>query len=145
MIRTTYKSKLPRGFSYPLTAKDIDESLSDLPDYCDLTLLFSDNPVWRDSEFRQIVAASQPYKILSIDYSPNPSNFDPNMWKICVYPVESHLRQQVRSLLFSIGFATIRNWIHSYKLAGWDWRYHRLELILDSSKTSISPSRFDGN
>jgi hypothetical protein len=70
MTPTRHKSKLPKALSWPLGAEAISAGLADAPHAADLTLSFSDSPVWPASAFQRPLRESLPYAVLVAEYRP---------------------------------------------------------------------------
>ena len=70
LIRTRRKQKLPNDFSYPIGAEALSTALQGVPQYVDLSLIFS----WRDtfwaSNYREKLKALGQIDIVEIRYWP---------------------------------------------------------------------------
>ena len=58
LIPTTYKSKIPQGFSYPLGAEIISEALAGVPQYEQLSIRFSSYNV-RSRGFQRLITTRE--------------------------------------------------------------------------------------
>jgi hypothetical protein len=156
MIPTRHKSKLPKTLSWPVGAEAISAGLADVPHAADLSLWFGDSPVWPASAFQRLLRESRPYAVLVVEYHPasGPNYSRPNAlveggfydtsWELRVNPVPRHLRSTVGRLLRECGLATVAEWLRASTRAGWEVRYHRLELVFAPTERTLSPQAVDG-
>ncbi len=68
MIKTTYKEKLPKGYSYPVGAEIISAGLSDVPQYEELGIDFWIKDEFRASRYNQKIKESGDIIILKARY-----------------------------------------------------------------------------
>lgn len=156
MIPTRHKSKLPETLSWPLGAEAISAALGDAPHAADLTLRFSDSPVWPASEFQLLLRESLPYVVLCAEYQPesrpgyagsasmSESGFFDTRWEVRVNPVPRSLRAAAAALLRDQGLPLIVDWLRSSRRGGWLGRYHRVELVWAPAAGTLSERFFDG-
>jgi hypothetical protein len=141
MIPTQFKSKLPKTLSWPLGAEAVTAGLGDAPHAMECSLWFSGAPVWRASEFQQMLREAQPYPVLVAEYRPairmpyggskamETIGLYDDKWQIQVNPVPRAWRSTVGALLRERGLPTVVGWLRSLTGAGWQNRHHRLELV----------------
>ena len=70
MIPTRYKSKLPKGLSWPLGAEAITAGLGDAPHVPDLSLWFIEGVTRPAALFQRVVRDALPYTLLVAEYRP---------------------------------------------------------------------------
>jgi hypothetical protein len=156
MIKTRYKSKLPKTLSWPVGAEAVSAALADAPHVNDLTLSFSDSPVWPASSFQKLLRESLPYAILAAEYWPasKPGYGGSNKmiegggydakWELRVNPVTRELRAKAGIALRERGLPLIKEWLRSSSRTGWELMYHCMELVfspLDNTLTPVSSER----
>lgn len=150
MIPTRVKSKLPRGLSYPIGAEAISEALAGSPHVEAMSLWFSAHPGWRGSEFRRVLAAREPYRILEVRFQPacGPGLWGSNAgiekgwydetWEIVVYPVLSEFRHLAHRLLQAQGLPAVARWLKATERPGSDPRPRWIELRFDPAGESLA-------
>ena len=156
MIPTQFKSKLPKTLSWPLGAEAISAGLGGAPHATECSLWFSSSPVWRASEFQQMLREARPYPVLVAEYRPairmpysaskamEAEGFYDAKWQIHVNPVPRTWRSTVGALLREKGLPAVVEWLRSFTGAGWQNRHHRLELVYAPREQAISENRSDG-
>lgn len=150
MIPTIFRVKLPRDLSYPIGARAISQALSDAPHLDSLSVMFSDAPVRRKSEFRRLLTERSPYRIMAAEFRParRPGfvgshdmlewGLYDESWQLTVYPVLSELRQPANRLLRERALPLIARWLGGCGRAGWTRRWHRLDLVFDPADGSLA-------
>ncbi len=140
MIPTQHKSKLPKTLSWPMGAESISMGLLNAPHIDQLSLWFSDSPVWPASAFQTLLRESQPYEILVASYSPpsRPGYCGANFmvergafnakWELRVYPVLRSVRAVAASLLKEQGLPALAQWLRSFGSVGWEAHHQRMSL-----------------
>lgn len=156
MIPTRSKAKLPKTLSYPLGAGAITEALADAPHVADLSLSFSDTPVWPASEFQRRLREGQAYPVLFAEYVPaqKPGYYAAKAladggwydarWVLHVYPVRREVRHAAAGLLRAQGLPAVAEWLRSSGRAGWEGRRHSLQLLFGAADGTLSVEREDG-
>jgi hypothetical protein len=150
MIPTRVKSKLPRGLSYPIGAEAINEALAGPPHVEAMSLWFSDHAVWPGSEFRRVLGAREPYRILDVRFRTASAPgfigsrdmirigwFD-EAWEIHVYPVLSEFRHLAHRLLLEQGLPAVARWLRASDRPGSDPRPRRIELRFEPAGESLA-------
>ncbi|MVF14925.1 hypothetical protein FT643_22585 [Ketobacter sp. MCCC 1A13808] len=98
MIRTNRKSKLPKGFAYPLGAEKISEALNGIPQAGSAVLTFE----WRDefwaSKWRERVASLGVVTLIHASYW---DRWDE--WRLFVYAVPREYNAAAREHLLGHG------------------------------------------
>jgi len=143
MIPTTHKTKLSGRLSYPVGAKEVNDVLAACPRIAELSMRFSDLPVYPGAAFRKTLSERMPYRIFAITFYPGLkagyfSRVIPREWKITVYPVVRSKRHVAHQLLIEEGLPSVAAWLHSTTAVGWDLQAHSLELIFDPTNESLS-------
>ncbi len=150
MIPTRRKSKLPADLSYPIGAREVNQSLSDAPHLETISLTFRDRPTYRASEFRRWLKDKVPYPVVVAEFHParKPSFAAPRLWieegwfnekwELAVYPVPRKLRHSAHRLLLEQGVARLLQWLHASKAPGWTSCQRRCELVFDPGEETIT-------
>jgi hypothetical protein len=100
-IPTRYKkTKLSKELSYPIGAELLSEHLSDVPQFSELSICFSDIVSAWKSKFQRILVQGADYEILRL------SLWDPFM--IYIYPVKRELKRAATEALVSVGLPKLR-------------------------------------
>jgi hypothetical protein len=140
MIPTRRKAKLPPHLSYPIGAQDISEALADLPHVESFSLIFSDRPIYRASEFNRWLSEQRPYMIMEAKYNParkpgiGASNdmIEKGVYDekcvLRVYPVLSERRHLANRLLREQGLPAIAQWLRSSHGFGTSLKFVELEF-----------------
>lgn len=148
MIPTRHKAKLPKALSWPLGAEAITAGLADAPHAGDFELWFAAAPIFRQSEFQQIVrAAAAPYPVLVAEHTP-PALALMNLgeqWEVRVNPVPRPVRSVVGGRLREHGLPAVVEWLRSSDRAGWNNRIRRLELLWSPALGTLSQTHFESS
>ncbi|MBE9207724.1 hypothetical protein IQ244_14595 [Nostoc sp. LEGE 06077] len=142
MIPTTYKKKLSRLMSYPISAGILSEALSDTPQFDHLSVAFYDS-------YQEPRKIKNPALILSIDYvyflvSLSTSNksidYGRNKpdWSITVFPVPRTCVSLVKSQLIETGLEKMKQWLHQYQDSTGKVGRCRLQFFYDLETDSLS-------
>jgi hypothetical protein len=91
LIHTSFKEKLPKGFSYPVGAEVISSALQGVPQFSLATIYFSWKDTFWASKYTEKLKALGKITILEVDYWSN--------WSISVHAVPSAHRQAAREQL----------------------------------------------
>src|SRR5258708_5461772 len=103
LIPTTYKTRLPREFSYPIGAEALSKHLAGVPQFSEFRICFSDVVSAWKSKFQQIIAEGADYEIVRARlWSP---------FEIFVYPVQRILKHAAQEALVSGGLPKLRDWM----------------------------------
>lgn len=103
LIPTFYKTRLPRGFSFPIGAEALSEHLAGVPQFSEFRICFSDLVSAWKSEFQQMIAEGADYEIVTARlWSP---------FEIFVYPVQRSLKHAAHEALVSEGLPKLRAWM----------------------------------
>jgi hypothetical protein len=116
MLKTSYKAKLPQGWSWPIGAETLSEWLEGVEGAEPVPLHFSDYQI-RDSHFRRIRAQGLPYRILSITYSA-PFAYWADQWQVRIDPIPSTHKKFVHTRLLSSGLSKVRTWLEASRRNG---------------------------
>jgi hypothetical protein len=103
-----HKPRLSSQFAWSIGVEALSNYFSDVPQYEDLRVWFSDRPLKYRSTMQKIATEKLPYQIFTMWYSI--TRRDPS-WYFMVYPVESRKKSLARELLESEGFPWIRSWL----------------------------------
>jgi hypothetical protein len=102
LITTTRKEKLPKGYSYPIGAEILSQSLVGVPQYSLLTITFN----WRDtfwaSKYQTKLKTLGRIKIIAL----NPWGMD---WRIFVNAIPVEHSHDAREQLNSTGIEALKN------------------------------------
>jgi hypothetical protein len=104
LIPTTYKSKIPQGFSYPLGAEIISEALAGVPQYEQLSIRFSSYNV-RSRGFQRLITTRELW-ILQIHFYVE--SIYP--WKITVGTLPSEHKHTAQEALKAI-LPEVHRWL----------------------------------
>ncbi len=112
MLETSFKSKLPRGWSYPIGAQVLSEYLDGIDGAVDRPFYFSDYPIWT-SRHRQLRDQGGPYPIVEVSYSEPWGERKPERlkWSVTINPVPSDKAASVRESVACFGLPKIREWL----------------------------------
>jgi hypothetical protein len=119
MLGTRYKSKLPRGWSYPVGAQTLSDALEGVAGASERPLFFWDYQI-RTSRHRRERAEGKPYPVLEVSYSKPFFGADAeylasqgatDQWTITVNPVPSDRAALVRHCVVSAGLSRVREWL----------------------------------
>ena len=156
VIRTDYKSKLPKTLSWPVGAQAVTAGLAGAPHAAECTLWFCDSPIDRASEFQRTLREARPYAVLVAEYRPEvripyTRSKEPEAhgwyeaeWRIRINPVPRAWRANVGGLLRERGFPAVAAWLRSFEGDGWQARHHRLELVFAPAEGTLSQKTSDG-
>jgi len=156
MIPTRYKAKISRDLSYPIGAEAIAAALADAPRADVLSLAFSAHAVWPASEFRRLLGARSPYRVLTAGYQParKPGIGASNhmieggsyreKWELWVYPVLREFRHLANGLLRDEGLPAVAAWLGSSRQPGWCGKDQRIELSFDPAEGCLTIAEFSG-
>ena len=120
VLPTSYKQKLPRGWSYPIGAEVLSSHLLGIPQFADLRVHFSRHNLFFASRHESNRRAGRPYVILAA-YFRRPENSPaaprkPTIpwwtirWELVVYAVPSALKSAAHSLLVETAMPRLREW-----------------------------------
>jgi len=147
MIPTEYKIKIPKTFSYPVTAKMISEALQGIPQTEWLKIVFSN---WKRA--RESRSSEVPYEVLTAQYS-GPSKYlaisdtgpIQGSWRIYVQPVPRPLKHLVQTRLIAEALPRLKAWFIS-NAHGLDREGgHRLTFSFDDLKNEITSEEFSNS
>jgi hypothetical protein len=132
ILRTRYKEKTPKGFSYPIGAEKISEALFDAIDGDKCVIYFSVRDDFWASSFNQRIKDQLPLRIFQLRYSQPQTNlsssqsmidsgwYDPK-WKIEVNAVPTKYASSAKSLLINeLSEASL--WLTSPKAKKQSWQ-----------------------
>lgn len=148
MLETYMKSKLPKGFSYPLKLKDLNEAFSDVSFPENFEVWFSGNPNI-DETLISLIRKKLPYKILSLDYVKhnqlpaavnrrNPDKIFEPKWKLYIYPVESSINSEISEKLKAEFLERFKLWFLKPRTEIWLRKRHSLQCILVPEVLSLT-------
>lgn len=156
MIPTCLKQKIPKTWSWPLGAEAISAALADAPHYADLTLHFTDSPVWPASAFQRLLRESLPYAIFVAEYQPATragyggqaslvaSGWFEAKWELRVNPVPRAVRAVAGALLRETGLPAVVEWLRSSSRSGWESRVQRIALVFASADGTLTAQNAEG-
>lgn len=123
LIPTKYKNKIPKGFSFPIGAKDISESLQGIPQYNKFELTFHDRDTFWSSKFHERIKGKDFITVIEISYSRYRANIstpkdweesgysNPN-WVVRVYALPSEYRSNTKTQLLEIAMPLYKKWLN---------------------------------
>ncbi|QJW99109.1 hypothetical protein FTUN_6707 [Frigoriglobus tundricola] len=156
VIPTAYKSKLPKGLSWPLGAEAISAGLADAPHATALSLWFTVDVTRPASAFQRLLQDALPYTILVAEYRPASragysgstsmveSGWYEAKWRLDVSPVPRALRAAAGAALRETGLPAITEWLRSSGQEGWGLRRQRAELVFAPATGTITPQVKEG-
>jgi hypothetical protein len=117
VLETSYKSKLPRGWSYPVGAQVLSRYLEGIDGAAERPLHFRDYHI-RARHNREIRDRGEPYSIIEISYSEPSSERRPEYlkWTVSVNPVPSNKAAAVRRFVVSFGLPRIIEWLQQTRV-----------------------------
>ncbi len=98
MIKTAYKDKLPKGYSYPVGAEIISAGLSEVSQYEDFRICFGMKDEWRASCYNQKIKEAGDIVVLNVSYS---SRSCYGGWSIYVHSVPSTFKKDASEKIIS--------------------------------------------
>jgi hypothetical protein len=127
MLETSYKSKLPHGWSWPIGAEALSRGLEGVEGAAARPLRFSSYHI-RSMFWRRLRNDDHPYQVLEVAYS-RPfeqseveelsSRGERDQWEVRIDPVPSAKRAFVQACLVKTGLANVRLWLEeSRRLKG---------------------------
>ena len=140
------KPDLPKGFSWPVKTSELSELLKGIPQFEQLTLLYSDRPLAYQLTMLKIFNFKLDYPILKSQYSISGSygtaggkrkGEKPPKWKLYVYPVESNSRVFVHEQILNIAIPQICNWFSQPKTQNWLESTKNLSIIFSQEKNEL--------
>jgi hypothetical protein len=81
MIKTAYKNKLPKGYSYPVGAEIISAGLSGVPQYDKLDIIFWPRDEYWVSSYNQKIKEAGDIVVLKVSYASIRINSVPSAFK----------------------------------------------------------------
>ena len=119
MLKTHYKSKLPRGWSYPIGAQVLSDAFEDIDGAAERPLCFQDHGM-RIGRHSKAYVNDKPYTIIKItywtpyidhdiEYMISKGQFD--QWQIRVSPVPSDKVAPIRRCVIALGLPRVREWL----------------------------------
>jgi hypothetical protein len=128
LIPTLSKAKLPKGYSYPVGAEALSAALRGVPQYPDISILFS----WRDtywaSKYQTKLKAAGRIDLIALHFN-SASPWQAAGWSICVHAVPLEHAQKAREMVARVALPALRavlassadhchvHWKASYDLA----------------------------
>ena len=126
------KERLPKGWSYPLSAHDVERQLQDLKVPDELTMSFHLRSfALQASEHLALARAEAGLPVLEASYfnvrsripstalGRSPGRYDRPYWSIHVYAVPSQARQACREALLKAGVPAICEWLTADRPDTW--------------------------
>jgi len=126
------KQRIPRGWSYPLSARDVEHQLQGLKIPEELTLSFHLRSfALQASEHLALARAESALPVLEASYfnvrsripstalGRSPGRYDQPYWSIHVYAVPSRARQACRDVLLTVGLPAICKWLAADRPDTW--------------------------
>ena len=157
MLPTAYKAKLPKTLSWPLGAEAITAGLGDAPHAANLTLWFTDGVTHPVVAFQRVVRETLPYSLLVAEYRPpaRPGYTGTMLlaaelgryeakWELHVSPVPRPWRAAAGAALRGVGLPAVAGWLKLSARAGWESRWHRIELVFAPTEGTLTPQLADG-
>lgn len=122
LIPTKYKNKIPKGFSFPIGAKDISISLQGIPQYSKFELTFHDRDTFWASKFNERIKEKGSITVIEISYYRSKgNNSTPNDWKesgysdpkwmVSVYALPSEYRSKTKAQLLEKAMPLFKRWL----------------------------------
>ncbi len=122
LIPTKHKEKIPKGFSYPIGAKDLSEGLKGVPQYINFELWYRVKDTFWASKYHEKVKAKEPIRVIQVEYYRSRVNrstpkdweesghCDPK-WTIRVYGLPSEYRAETKKQIIANALPKIREWL----------------------------------
>ena len=132
-ISTSHKPKLPKQLSFPIGAKGINDTLSDIELDEEISLFFNNEAGRRMGYYRPGYALVKMKgessdllsfrRVISVNYS-HPRQ----LWNITVYPASKDRIVAVKELIKNVGLKLIHDWLLKPKTQTW-YRGHRYLIL----------------
>lgn len=116
MLSTTFKSKLPRGLSYPIGNEGLSKALSGAPHLDDIRLSF----YCHVSATMKDIHDGRPLRILYAQYNPFISVVSKSHWDLKVGAVPSVQREICHNVLLANGLPPLVEWLQSSIRPDWE-------------------------
>ena len=141
LIPTKYKSKISKGFSFPIGAKDISESLQGIPQYDKFVLTFHGRDTFWASKFNEKLKNKESITIIEINYSrikatiTTPKDWEETgysspKWSVRVYALPSEYRLNTKNQLTEEAMPAFKKWLIEIGDIA-EFRYYTKSFILD--------------
>ncbi len=155
MIPTSYRAKLPKGFSYPVGAGMVSDALAASPHVEELSITFRDNQGF-SSKFRRLLTERSPYTLMTARYKPacKPGlsaagfmierGWYDEKWELIVYAVLSEFRHLAEGLIRDVALPSVKAWLMSSGRAGWDAIWREIAFVFDPIASSLSARTSQG-
>ena len=129
IIPTDRKAKIPQRLSYPIGAKEISDALVGVPQFSELSLVFS---FWKFASY----GTATPYPVIRVQYSRPVGYYSPK-WSLSVNAIPRPLRHVIHDKVITEALPLIRSWLlanpHSTQREG----RHALEFTFDELKGEL--------
>jgi len=119
LIKTTYRIKIPKNFSYPIGAEILSHAFKDLKYYDDLEIMFRYKRECFASKFNKTIKQKGEILIFHLEYNKMKLGFKAGTmvyeegWEIVVYAVPTELRHTIKILFLNDILIKARNWLES--------------------------------
>ena len=148
IIQTSYKTKLPKEFSYPSGAEMLSRALEGVEQYDELEVGFYDFIGFR-SDFQKTLKEAEPLKVLLASYRFHEKTisssqlhidrgwYDP-AWKISIFAVPREYKSRIQNELLANGFNIVRDWLTTKRNDLWYRDCHQIALYYDLNRECIN-------
>ena len=115
-LGVSFKTKLPKGWSYPVGAEVLTNILGDLDDWAPKPLHFQHSkPCLTVKDRRRLRLEDGPFVVIEVGrrtaLGVEEGSTDRPQWRIIVRSVPSQLTQSVRACLLAEGLPPVRKWM----------------------------------
>lgn len=149
MLQTTYRGKLPKGWSYPIGAERLTEVLSGVPQLDTIELRFHTHEHILASAHQRSLNSGEPITVIRISYR----NIQPGLtgsndmiasgwyaehWDISVHGVPSGSRSVALRAIVDAG-SLLRGWLSSPRPETWRYGRHAcaIRIMLPDGEMSF--------
>jgi len=152
-VRTEYRERLQRGFSYPVGLRDLARSLGAVPQASNLHVKFHRSPTTSLSRFRAGIQEGRSYPVVkatfarwdkqpSIGDDPRHSEMLEGLWTVDVFPVPSKLRSIARQELLDVGLPALSAWLSRRRPPAWYHGLKRCDVILEPVEGKVKAEEY---
>ncbi len=148
LIPTLHKDKLPKGFSYPVGAKEISDAMTNAPQYALMRLVFHDRDTFWASEFKERIRNNKVVKVIEIEYIRSHAytgapkhfvesgHFEPK-WTVSVYALPTEYRHDVNMAIKNFAIPIYVSWLHEIGSIS-AYTLHRKSFGFDLAKRGLT-------
>ena len=124
LIPTRKKIKLPKGYSYPVGAKEISEALAKIPQYDSISIIFRARDTYSASKHKEKIRDQKTLTIIEAEYN-NPqvnisssnkmieSGYYDSRWILMVYALPKDFRHTANLTLKTEVLPKLKKWLNN--------------------------------